>query len=97
MKTIWSLQLLYHFKNSKTHSKKYAKTECVCFNEIVWLLIFKLKKREKEIDHMNTKYRDPELDRDTNILNIKRVSVQSTMVLVYQKKHLSNISVIMKS
>ena len=82
---ICSLQLRYHFKNSKTYSKKCAKTEYVCFNEIAWLVIFKLKKREKEIDHMNTKYRDPELDRDTNILNIKRVSVQSTMEFIYQR------------
>ena len=34
-------------KNSKRYSKKCAKNKCVCFDEIIWLIIMKVKMKKR--------------------------------------------------
>ena len=46
----------------------------VCIHEIIRLIIMKMKMKRKK-DHINTTQEDLGLDMDTNIVNIKIVSV----------------------
>ena len=40
-------------KANMRYSKKYAKNKCVCFNEIMWLIIMKWGWK-RNIDHIDT-------------------------------------------
>ena len=54
--------------------KKKQKYKCVCIHEIIRLITMKMKMKIKK-DHVNTIKVDLGLDMDTNIVNIKSVSV----------------------
>ena len=38
-------------KANMKYSKKYAKNKCVCFNEIMWLIIMKMRLKKKYRSH----------------------------------------------
>ena len=61
-------------KNNGRDSKNCAKNNCVCFNEIEWLMTMKMRLKMK-IDHIDTTQIDLGLDMDKNRVNIKIVSV----------------------
>ena len=54
--------------------KNKQKYKCVCIHEIIRLITMKMKMKIKK-DHINTLKVDLGLDMDTNIVNIKSVSV----------------------
>ena len=60
-------------KNNRYY-KKCAKTS-VCFNESIWLIIMKVKLKMKNRLHIDSIKINLGLDLDTNILNIKFVTV----------------------
>ena len=67
------------FKNNRAYFKKEAKEHYVCFHEIIRVIIMKMKIKMKNRSH---RY-DINRPMDTNILNIKSVSVM--MVLLCNK------------
>ena len=63
-------------KKNGRYSKKRAKNKCVCLNEIIWLIIKKIRLKMKNGSHGCDIYLCYlALDIETNILNIKCVSV----------------------
>ena len=75
-------------KTYRTFFWKFAKNDkCVCFNEVIWLI--KMKKKKRKLDDIDMTKINLGLDMDTDILSIKKRL--SMIMLICIKQHLSNI------
>ena len=87
---IWIYFISSSLLSSKTnmrYPKKCAKNICVCFNEIVWLIIMKIKLKMK---HRSHRY-DINKTRLRHGYKYAKYKICLSMMVMYNSQHLSSI------